>query len=163
MRLELEVKPRRRGFTVHEDCFLGSEAFELIMTRFVPTEAVAKEIGNQLMRMGVFLHVSGSHSFKNKSSSFYKFSKDGNDDEDEDSELSGVDRVAAANRMKAITSMTFLNEVRLITVSSITFSLITLASVNHYLPCLAFGTKHSLVIPFFLHSFLPSFVFSFFD
>jgi hypothetical protein len=34
------------------------------------------------------------------------------------------------------------------------FNHVTIASVNHYLPCLIFASKHSLFIPFFLSSFL---------
>jgi hypothetical protein len=66
MRSELTVKDRRFRLTTFQQCFLGNEAFGLIMRRYDKTEYEAKEIGNQLMCIGVFEHVCGEHTFKNE-------------------------------------------------------------------------------------------------
>jgi hypothetical protein len=81
LRAGLDIRDRRlkkTPYIKYDSCFTGSDATQLIFARFGHNEAEALTIGNKLLQMNVFSHVSGKMPFLNSSNLYYRFNSDAN-------------------------------------------------------------------------------------
>lgn len=77
MRNGLEVKDRMHNFKKYPACFTGKEAVAFFMSKnYAQTEEDAIKLGNCIMEMGIFEHVTKDHELKNEAL-FYRFSAQG--------------------------------------------------------------------------------------
>lgn len=69
----LLIKDRQYRMKTYKNAFLGTDAVAFLLSMgSAKTEAEALEIGNKLMQMGFFNHVTKDHEFKNEGL-FYRF------------------------------------------------------------------------------------------
>ncbi|CAD7699825.1 unnamed protein product [Ostreobium quekettii] len=97
MRSGLQVKDRTHNFKKYPACFTGKEAVAFFMAKkYAQTEEDAIKLGNCIMEMGVFEHVTRDHELKNEGL-FYRFSSQGASAEQEVPKLSWADAVLRPN------------------------------------------------------------------
>eukprot|EP01084_Bolivina_argentea_P065789 119930_1 len=74
---KVEIKNRGWLFKKHENCFLGSEAVQVIMDlKMANDEDTAIAFGNKLMEHDIIWHVTNEHDFKNEKQKYYIFVED---------------------------------------------------------------------------------------
>jgi hypothetical protein len=74
MKEGLEVKSRRYMGSVYPECFIGSECVSwLIEKQLASSREAAVHLGNSLLELGHFQHVTGDHSLED-AYLFYRFS-----------------------------------------------------------------------------------------
>ncbi|CAM9869599.1 unnamed protein product [Sphacelaria rigidula] len=74
MKTELKVRDRIHRLRVYKKCFSGREAVQWMLSNGHATSInEAKRLGNEMMKNGVFEHISNSHLFED-SSVLYRFS-----------------------------------------------------------------------------------------
>mmetsp|Transcript_22182 Transcript_22182/g.48694 ORF Transcript_22182/g.48694 Transcript_22182/m.48694 type:complete len:130 (+) Transcript_22182:107-496(+) len=62
----VEVADRKYLFNTYEQCFVGSEAVEwLAQSGAADTPKIALALGNQMLRAGLFQHVTNEHLLEN--------------------------------------------------------------------------------------------------
>lgn len=74
MKTDLKVKDRIHRLRVYQECFSGREAVQWMLTNgHASSVNEAERLGNEMMKNGVFEHISNSHLFED-SSVLYRFS-----------------------------------------------------------------------------------------
>lgn len=74
MKTDLKVKDRIHRLRVYKECFSGREAVQwMIANGHASSVNEAERLGNEMMKNGVFEHISNSHLFED-SSVLYRFS-----------------------------------------------------------------------------------------
>eukprot|EP00803_Ostreobium_quekettii_P011404 evm.model.scf_473.8 EVM.evm.TU.scf_473.8 scf_473:42951-44930(-) len=73
MQQQLEVKDRTYKFKKYPACFTGRDAVTFLLSHnYAQSEEDALKLGNCLMEMGIFSHVTNDHELKNEAL-FYRF------------------------------------------------------------------------------------------
>lgn len=76
LRQNVEIKNRTYHFKTYPQCFLGSDAVKFFCTqKYAETVEDAVTVGEGLLQLGVFHHVTKDHGFKNEDL-FYRFAED---------------------------------------------------------------------------------------
>lgn len=76
LRKNIEVKDRTYRFKTYSQCFVGSDAVQYLLSKnYAENVDDAISVGEGLLQLGIFHHVTKDHGFKNEEL-FYRFAED---------------------------------------------------------------------------------------